>query len=167
MDFFNLCAKMKKYLLIGLFASAAVTFSCKKDDATTATPTPTPPTKAQILSEKAWQVNSAYMVKTTGDTLKNVTIQGSDTWRIKFNTDSTGTLTGTILGTGNFTWLFTNTDKTIVKVTKGSNNLNYTFPNDSTLNSAIPNLKVYLVNSSNVVVDSAVGVLHETYTKVK
>ena len=158
---------MKKFLLIGLFASAAVTFSCKKDDATTATPTPTPPTKAQILSEKAWKLDSAYLVKSPIDTLKNVTIQGSDTWRIKFNTDSTGVYSGTVLGSGNFTWLFTNIDKTIVKVTKGANSVKYTFLNDSTLNSAIPNVKVYIEDSSNVVVDSAVGVLHETYTKVK
>lgn len=154
---------MKKYLLLTAFA-AAVLASCSKDDPVTPTPTPTPPTKTELLAQKRWKLKTVTFIRTTGDTLQNVRIVGSENWRIQFKSDSTGIATGTIMQDGNFTWSFSNATKTAIRIVK-SNTFNYNFVADSLLTGSIPNLTLTLVDGSGNPVGTVTGTLNETYNR--
>jgi len=91
---------------------------------------PTPLTKVQILTQKAWRVaqvqhvlNGVYSSYTLGGT--NTTGINYDTLRFTFNTDGTGTNTNQNGITYPLTWQFTTTDQRTMQIS--TNGTKYTW----------------------------------------
>lgn len=161
----------KSFLFV--VAGALVFTACKKDTPTPVDPNnpggtnnPPAPTKTELLTQKLWKVQSTRLIETGRTDTQNVNIVGSANWRYAFNTDKTGTATGTFIGTGPFTWDFTNTAQTTVTITKGSTNANYTFA-DSTLSRVLNNIRLTLVNANGDSIGEVTGTLIEKFDKVQ
>lgn len=161
----------KSFLFV--VAGALVFTACKKDTPTPVDPNntggtnnPPAPTKTELLTQKLWKVQSTRLIETGRTDTQNVNIVGSANWRYAFSTDKTGTATGTFIGTGPFTWDFTNTAQTTVTITKGSTNANYTFA-DSTLSRVLNNIRLTLVNANGDSIGQVTGTLIEKFDKVQ
>lgn len=154
---------MKNHLLLLPFI-VIIAVACSKDDPIKPNPVPIPPSKSELLTMKKWKIKSASFIRNTGDTLKDVTIVGSQNWRIEFRADSTGTATGTIMQDGFFAWKFSDATKTNVTITKG-NTYNYKFVADSLLQGSISNLTLTLIDANGNPTGTISGTLNETYNR--
>jgi hypothetical protein len=168
----------KKILMI--FAVGLLTITaCKKDNINPTDPNnpnnpnnpPAGPSKTEILTQRAWKIQSTRMIEQGQNDTANVTIVGADQWRYSFSADGTGTATGTFLATQQnsnppFNWVFTNNEtKVSITPSSGGNALIYDF-NEQTLKRVIPSITLTLIDGSGQPVGQVTGTLIETFERV-
>lgn len=168
----------KKLALV--FAAGLLVFSaCKKENIDPTDPNnpnnpnnpPAGPTKTEILTQRAWKVQSTRMIEAGQTDTANVNIVGAENWRFTFAAAGTGTATGTFLATQQnqnptFNWVFTNNETRVsITPTAGGNALVYDF-NEQTLKRVIPSITLQLIDGNGQPVGQISGTLIETFERV-